>query len=103
MIQDSALICRGARRLPFLLEDPLSKGTPTKQASSPATPSCIGSLIILAMPPDLGMTLAESGSFFFPCPRPDVQATPLTEVARCGRDCATALAKCRRYIAFVSL
>ena len=55
-------IALGPRRVPEWLEQPWSIGIPTKQASRPSgLPSCRGNLIMVAMPPDLGISLPLLG------------------------------------------
>src|SRR5882724_6501842 len=61
MRQDSARICRGPKRAPGRFEVPMSNGTPTKQASSPAALGRLGRRIIVAGPPKRGIWLPPSG------------------------------------------
>ena len=61
MRQLSALIWRGPKRAPDRFEVPMSKGTPTKQASSPSAEGRLGRRIIVAGPPKRGIWLPPSG------------------------------------------
>jgi len=60
-MQDSARIWRGPWRVPERFDVPISIGIPTKQASSPAALSCVGSRIMVAGPANRGMSLPPSG------------------------------------------
>jgi hypothetical protein len=52
---------RGPKRAPLRFDVPMSKGTPTKQASRPRESSWVGRRIMVAGPPKRGISLPPRG------------------------------------------
>ena len=51
--------------VPERFEVPVSKGIPTKQASSPSDVWCWGRRIMVAIPPDRGISFGSKGTLYF--------------------------------------